>query len=90
MVLDPSIEPSAAIPLADWLSRQSRLADVLVSVCSSYAYTPSDRCDQDADQYESAHSDQSRYLSAEWARQLELSRDPNVVLGDSPPWKAMP
>jgi hypothetical protein len=86
MVLDPSIEPASALSLREWLSRQGDVAQIQVSVCSSYSYTPGDLCDETVDPHGVALADQGSYLNSEWARQGELGRDPTEVLGDHPPW----
>jgi hypothetical protein len=87
-VLDPSIEPTAAITLEDWIGRQTPVDQAQVSFCSPFAYTPDDRCDAPApaDLDGAAMRSQDFYLDAEWQRQLDLHRDPTQVLQDMPPW----
>ena len=89
-VLDPSIEPSAAITLSDWVSRQASLTDATVSVCNEYAYTPDSDCTaaKPVDAQAAAMAGQGNYLASEWDRQVALSRDPMQVLGNAPPWIA--
>lgn len=87
-VLDPAIEPSRALPVREWLARMvPKVDEAQVAICSPFTYTISSDCNQPADQSESALSDEYYYLDYEWSRQVELGRDPNLVLGNSPPWK---
>jgi hypothetical protein len=87
-VLDPAIEPKNPLRLEDWLARMSPTPDSLeVAVCGSGSYTPYDACYKDTDGVESmALSDEGYFLDAEWARLVELGRDPEKELGDLPPW----
>lgn len=87
-VLDPAIEPSRPLPLRDWLARMSTSPDNLeVAVCAGGAYTPYDACDrQIGSQEEQAVGDQISFLPLEWSRVQSLGRDPELELGDNPPW----
>lgn len=87
-VLDPAIEPSRPLPVREWLATMVANPDeAQVAICSPYTYSIGNDCNELADQSASALSDQFHYLEYEWNRQIELGRDPNVVLGNSPPWK---
>ena len=90
LVIDPSIEPTQPLALTDWIGRQTTVDGAQVSLCNPFAYTPDGRCSpnalDDQDAHDSAMSSQDTYLDQEWQRQLDLSRDPNQVLGDHPPW----
>jgi hypothetical protein len=87
-VLDPAIEPSRPLPVREWLATMVANPDeAQVVICSPYTYTINSNCEEQFDQSASALSDQYYYLDYEWSRQIELGRDPNVVLGDTPPWK---
>lgn len=87
-VLDPSIEASRPLTLAEWIDAQAPREQVEVSVCSAFATSPSDLCgaQQREGAWYRAQEDEVWYLGAEWDRQVELGRDPWVVLGSSPPW----
>jgi hypothetical protein len=89
-VLDPAIEPRQPLKLDDWLKTMTaNPASLQVAICGSGSYTPDDLCDKISDGVESsANGDQPYYLGLEWSRMTELSRDPQKVLGDSPPWLA--
>jgi glutaminase-like protein len=89
-VLDPSLEPTRPLLLAEWIGLQGDPGSIGVSVCSGYVFSPNGNCDQPAKQ-ESGFtiiSNEYWFLEYEWNRQLDLGRDPNEVLGDAPPWAA--
>ncbi len=87
-VLDPAINPKAALPLYDWLKTMTNDPSKLeVAICGAGSYTPYDACEKDTDGLEkSAGDDQLYYLDAEWNRLESLNRDPVKELGDNPPW----
>jgi hypothetical protein len=88
VVFDPAIEPVKSLPVEDWLATMSTDIKTLeVSLCESNTYAPSSKCANPRDRSSSALSDQTRYLSSEWRRLVSLSRDPEVELGATPPWK---
>ncbi|WP_394839044.1 hypothetical protein LVJ94_19335 [Pendulispora rubella] len=88
LVLDAALDASKPIPWKQWLLMQvSNLNNVKVSVCDGKAYGPSNACFGSSTATSSALSaEQGTYLQKEWDRQTSLGRDPNAVLGDSPPW----
>lgn len=87
-VLDPAIEPTHPLEWHDWLLRQvTSLSLVQVTVADPNAYNPGSPVTGGTNQRTTAISDlQGAYLLAEWDRQLDLFRDPTLVLGDYPPW----
>lgn len=87
-VLDPAVDPRGPLKLEDWLARMSPdIATLEVAVCGSGTYSPVDPCDKYSDGRESAAlNDIPSYLGMEWSRMLELNRDPETALGQSPPW----
>jgi hypothetical protein len=87
-VLDPAIEPSRPLPLAEWLGKMNPEPGKLsVAICQSGSYHPYDDCARvnDGDEAQ-AQSEQEWFLDSEWSRLVELNRDPEKELGDSPPW----
>lgn len=89
VVFDPSIEPTKILTFQEWKAMMVRSAgvDVTVSVCDSHAYDPDSNCEKgDPNSEQTAASDSHSFLTNEWDRLLELSRDPNRELGDYPPW----
>lgn len=88
-VLDPAIEPSQPLPWQTWLLRQvPSLNLVQVTVADPNAYNPFSLVSGGPNQRTQAESDlRTQFLMYEWDRQEELGRNPNVVLGDNPPWK---
>jgi hypothetical protein len=91
-VLDAAIDPCAPMPWKTWLLKQvPTLNDVLVAVAAPYAYGPDSPVagDDPAVARENANYDeqtQGQFLDLEWDNQTKLGRDPNVVLGATPPW----
>jgi len=88
LVLDAALDAKKPIPWKEWLLMQvSSLDDVKVSVCDGKAYAPSNACFGSGTATSTALNDEKgTYLQREWDRQTSLGRDPNAVLGDSPPW----
>ncbi len=87
-VLDAAIDPTRPLPWKTWLLKQvTTISDVEVTIADSGAYHPgSPVTGGTPPTKDSVAMDLSYYLSAEWARQNDLSRDPVRVLGYSPPW----
>lgn len=86
-VFDPAVFPSAPILLSEWLKKMSDDPSILtLAICSAKAYNPGSFCNQPDDEAELAVHDQLIYLNPEWARQVLLGREPEKVLGNSPPW----
>lgn len=87
-VLDPAIEPERALRLQEWVERmQLRSRALTLSICSEHAYTPDSPCrDAPPDTDSIAGKNMNLYLPREWERVQTLGMNPNVVLGDSPPW----
>src|SRR4030088_893974 len=88
IVLDPAIEPHHPLKLEDWLAQMApNISQLKVAICASGTYGPYDLCDQATDGIEQpAQDDQVYYLNSEWGRLVDLNRNPNNELGDSPPW----
>ncbi len=87
-VLDPTLEPSHPLTLTDWISRQTEdPSSVRIAVCEPHTYRPEDPCENPAKETEAdSDNDEAFFLAQEWERQVELDRDPEVVLGAAPPW----
>ena len=86
-VLDPAISPKEPMKVEDWILTQvEELSDADYSYCSTYTYGPSDLCEADETADDRADTHQKRFLGLEWSRQQALERDPEAVLGDTPPW----
>ncbi len=86
-VLDPAIEPKGPLRLRDWLARMGTPERMEVAVCNSGTYGPSSNCEALTDGVEQqAGQTQDYFLTLEWDRLVELSRDPRRELGANPPW----
>lgn len=89
--LDPAIEPTRPLPWQEWLLRQvPTLNDVWVVVADQNAYHPSSPVTGGPDRFAdglTAQQEQFGYLWYESVRQNDLGADPNLVLGDYPPWR---
>jgi len=90
-VLDPAVDPQRPLHYIEWIHRVS--VDVFknrVAVCSPYGYNPdNDPCDEGPSPTldQAALKDHEEMLKSEWDRLVELGRNPESELGDSPPWK---
>ena len=89
MVLDPAIQSDRPLPVKEWILTQvDKLDSAQLSLCSGDAYSPSSQCiDPKSGEDENAAQQISTYLDAEWRNLVELKRDPEKELGNSPPWK---
>jgi hypothetical protein len=88
IVFDPAIEPQHYLKLEDWMQLMNvGHHEVQVSVCHQNAYSPDSKCEKPSPVANwELKSDLERFLQHEWYRMIGLHRDPEVVLGDSPPW----
>lgn len=90
-VIDPSVSPSRIMTVRDWIQRMNRDFDnVRLSVCHESSYDPASVCyEEDYVPDEEVLAHQTSYLHKEWYRMVELGRNPEVVLGDHPPWRGL-
>lgn len=87
-VLDPAIEPERPLILKEWIERMGDPKRIKVSICGSGTYSPGDNCHKETDGLESrAEQTQKYYLALEERELARLGRDPEVELGDAPPWQ---
>lgn len=94
-VLDPSVNPYTPLTVEKWMeeisshsgacSRANSFVEKF-SVCNGYGPNPFNYCEDEFVTEFSAAVNQSTYRAYEYKRQLVLGRDPQQVLGDSPPW----
>lgn len=87
-VLDPALESSRPLLLGEWNSRVGGdKTKTYFSICSPEAFDPDSDCDtRHGVDKETALSEQRGFLQSEWDRLIELGRNPDLELGDSPPW----
>jgi hypothetical protein len=87
-VLDPSLNPSKPMTLLEWdAAIGGAITPVKYAVCSGGTFDPDDDCvNPKGLDKEDVVSDEGEYLTDEWARILELHRDPTRELGNFPPW----
>lgn len=94
IVLDAAVSPCRPLHWKDWLALMGDLAyfdNVAggngVTVADSTAYHPFSLVTGEPSHAQESLDDQiGEFLPAEWNRQMELGRDPNVVLFATPPW----
>lgn len=87
-VVDPALNPQKPMTLAEWNKAVGGgEANLQYAICSHDTFDP------DADCYNprpmsatQAESEQRGFLQDEWERLLDLNRNPEKELGDSPPW----
>ena len=85
-VLDPSIDASKPLPLIDWLARMGTPGEIKVAICGSGTHSPKSDCGNNT-VGSSTISSQQTFLSREWDQLKRMGRDPETLLGGSPPWK---
>lgn len=74
-VLDPAIEFTRPLPMAEWLARMGRPERMKVAICSSGTYSPGDRCIRETNGLEiQAERAQQHYLTLEWNRMRSMGR----------------
>jgi len=88
-VLDPSIDPSGPLLFEDWVALQGD-AEATARVCAPGVVTPVSTCFPVEAEVQVDQATIQWLFGIEWKRQLDLGRDPTVVLGDTPPWLAEP
>ena len=95
IVFDAALSPCKPLPWKKWLAMMvgdMALYDNVaagngVALGDSWSYNPYSLVSGEPSHSAESLTDQTgAYLPAEWNRQIELGRDPNVVLGASPPW----
>jgi hypothetical protein len=87
-VFDPAIGADAPITVTEWAKKMGgNVNSFEFAICDGAAYAPFSGCKgAQIQDRETTLDDQRIFLNDEWARALELGRDPVVVLGDQPPW----
>lgn len=87
-VLDPAIEATRPLLLKEWIERMGNPKKIKVSICGSGAYSPGDNCHKETDGMEArAERTQKHYLALEEKELERLGRNPEVELGEAPPWQ---
>jgi hypothetical protein len=88
-VLDPAMDPSTPLEWQDWLLRQvTDLNQVNVTVADSNAWGPGSPVTGGPNMRDESLAElHVTFLSSEWDyQQWIMGRDPEVILGDDPPW----
>ncbi len=88
-VLDPAIDWSGPLTLAEWIAKQSeRPAATRIALCGGATYKPSDRCETQRARRADPRleADELRYLTLEWQNLADLGGTPAIELGLAPPW----
>lgn len=87
-VIDPAIDQHAPMPVYEWYETMSYDTRKLTGVvCNQYTYSALDDCFNATSKSDArAESDESSFLDDEWQRVKALGFDPNLILGESPPW----
>jgi hypothetical protein len=95
IVLDAAVNPCKPLPYLNWLALMvddmAAYDDLAegngVALGDSWSYDPfSLSSGEPSHSAESLDTLQGIFLYSEWSRQSELGRDPNLVLGATPPW----
>jgi hypothetical protein len=95
IVFDAAVSPCKPLPYLKWLALMvDDMAayddlenDHGVALGDSWSYAPfSLSSGEPSHSSESLDTLQGTFLCSEWSRQTEFGRDPNLVLGATPPW----
>ncbi len=86
--MDPSIDPRAPMTVQEWKKAQEADRPVdKFAVCKPRAVGPEGDCQNPYGQaVENSMAEQKRFLNQEWERVLEMGRNPELELGNNPPW----
>lgn len=98
-VIDPAVNPYKPVNIDDWMKMISANSgacgsnpktEIYFNICNGYGIAPYDKCELSFDNnFETEIRGmllQKAFRRLEKDRQVELKRDPDKVLGDSPPW----
>ena len=88
-VFDPALDYYQPLMLDQWLLKMTTSLDIIeASICDPQVYVPSDKCFSDTNNeiLQSTIDDEVWFLKQEWERLLQLGRNPEIELGDYPPW----
>jgi hypothetical protein len=94
-VLDPSINPKRPMEVSEWINAISSNTQKCAgktngvskfNICNGYGTAPYSICDSTYNEEIHEMILQTDYQRYERERQIELGRNPDEVLGDSPPW----
>lgn len=86
-VMDPAVEPLKPLTLNEWLTRMGKPEKIKISVCKSGSTYPGADCGDETDGMELwAERDQKYFLDLEWNLLRKLGRNPELELGEHPPW----
>ncbi|CAM2868565.1 protein-glutamine glutaminase family protein [Legionella worsleiensis] len=89
-VFDPALNPERPLLVEEWFSKMGDHRELDGVICNSYTYAPFDNCGQITKvNEERAVKDEAGYLKREWNRMSVLGFDPEVLLGNNPPWRGM-
>ena len=94
IVFDAALSPCKPLPWRKWLALMvgdPSLFDTpgsgfTVALGDSWAYVPFSLASGEPSHSAESLNDEITVMPSEWSRQVELGRDPNVVLGATPPW----
>lgn len=84
-VLDPAIDPEKPLTLENWLAKMGKPKKMKVSICGAGADAPETNC-ANKETYEPHVKTQNYFFIEEWNLQKKIGKDPEVVLGNNPPW----
>jgi hypothetical protein len=87
-VIDPSIDPRKPMLAEEW--KKSMEVDAPVekfAVCHQHTFGPEESCEKPSEiPIENVLRSQKGFLNQEWRRIQTLGRNPQLELGDTPPW----
>lgn len=86
-IIDPAVEPERPLKLVEWLERMGDKSEMKIAICNPFAYTPESLCVSAPESDDDiAMADQLMFLPLERERLISLGRNPDLELGERPPW----
>ena len=96
-VIDPSINPRQPLTLEKWLAAMNPQSGacardhvqkkaMYIAICNGYGANPNNKCNAGFATEANNTAEQISFQRKERARQLQLGRDADAVLGKQPPW----
>lgn len=87
--IDPAIDPRGPMTVEEWKKAQEADGPVdKFAVCKPKTVGPDEDCmNPHGQSFDYTLAEQKGFLNQEWNRLVQLGRNPQAELGDSPPWR---
>lgn len=85
-VLDPAIDFNRPIRVNEWLAHMGQPYDMQIAICGAGTYLPENDCDRKEVRNLGKTTTMS-LMTKEWDSLEQLGHDPELLLGERPPWR---